>query len=212
MNQVRIRAIAKHVPRTVVHSDELDVRLGQPSGSIERSTGVQRRHWVADDETVASLGAEALCKALDRASMTTAELDLLITAGAAFDLAVPHGSVLMKAMLPDMRPDFPCFHVHSTCLSFLNALDVAHAYLETGRSRTIAIVCAEISSPMLTSADPKTYGLFGDAAVAVIIQAADVAGGYVCRGSRFVNYAAGAELARLRIGGRVNRGRTADAD
>jgi 3-oxoacyl-[acyl-carrier-protein] synthase-3 len=208
---IKILGMAKQLPRTVVSSRDLDDRTGQPYGSIEKSTGVSSRHWVADDETVTSLGSAAFMRALGQASLDLREIDLLITAGAAFDMAVPHGSVLLKAALPDLEPDFPCFHVHSTCLSFLNALDVAHAMLESGRHCTIAIVCAEISSPMLTHTDPKTYGLFGDAGVAMIIQRSDV-GGYVCRGSRFENYPAGAELARLRIGGRSNRGRTSDPD
>lgn len=208
---IRILGIAKHLPRTTVYSTTLDDNTGQPHGSIEASTGVHVRHWVCDDETVSSLGAAALMKAVDAAGINLHSIDLLITAGAAFDLAVPHGSALLKAALPDLDPDFPCFHVHSTCLSFLTALDVAHAYIESGRHATIAIVCAEIASPMLTVADPKTYGLFGDAAVAMIIQRSDT-DGYRCCGSRFENYPSGATLARLRIGGRVNRGRTAEQD
>lgn len=208
---ISILGIAKHLPKTVVYSTTLDEHTGQPHGSIESSTGVHARHWVSDNETVTTLGATALLKAIERSSISLREIDLLITAGAAFDQAVPHGSAMLKASLPDLEPNFPCFHVHSTCLSFLTALDVAHAYIESGRHTTIAIVCAEIASPMLTSADPKTYGLFGDAAVAMIIKGSSQ-GGYACRGTLFENYPAGAHLARLRIGGRTNRGRTSEAD
>jgi 3-oxoacyl-[acyl-carrier-protein] synthase III len=204
---MKIVAIEKYLPPNCVYSVDLDKRLGIPAGHLEKLTGVKNRYQITEGEqSVTDLGANALKLALKKAHLQASDIDLLIATGAIFDYPVPNNSTLIKSKITDDSTAFPCFDVDSTCLSFLNGLDIAHLYLQSGRYKRIAIVSAEITSIGLSEKDEKTFGLFGDAAVAMIVE--NNTEGYTPSFTHFVNYPSGAMLATMPVGGVMNRGRT----
>lgn len=205
--KIQIQSIEKYLPGTAIHSEELEIRMGIPLGWIEKNTGVKTRYWANADETVASMAAKALQKALTSADLAADKLDLLIYAGASYDYPIPHNAGRIKKEL-GTTAKFPCFDVDSTCLSFLNALDIAHLYFQRDSFQTIAIVSAELSSRALNPKDPKTYGLLGDAAVAVILAKNEQ--GYEPLAPYFINNPEGADLAWIPTGGSVSRGMAQD--
>ena len=203
--RINIKAIEKYLPKSRISSESLDHILNGRIGRIQKNTGVEFRHHVSGKETVCEMGAIALTEVLNKAMMNPSDIDLLIYAGASFDYPVPHNSVIIKSKICDDNIDFPCIDIDTTCLSFLNALDVAHLYLETKRYQRIAIVCSEIASKALTANDEKVFGLFGDASLAMILESSEKVG-YVPIYTDFKNYPSGALYAMLPIGGAVNRG------
>lgn len=205
--KIQIQSIEKYLPGTAVQSEELEVRMGIPMGWIEKNVGVKTRYWANADETVASMAATALQKALTSAGLAADTLDLLIYAGASYDYPIPHNAGRIKKEL-GTTAKFPCFDVDSTCLSFLNALDIAHLYFQRPHICTIAIVSAELSSRALNPNDPKTYGLLGDAAVAMILTKNKA--GYEPFAPYFINNPEGADLAWIPTGGSVSRGMAQD--
>lgn len=206
---MKIIAIEKYLPPNCVYSTDLDRQLGIREGHIEKLTGVKSRYQItAGEQSVTDLGANALKLALKKANLQASDLDLLIATGAIFDYPVPNNSTLIKSKITDDSNAFPCFDVDSTCLSFLNGLDIAHLYLHSGRYQRIAIVSAEITSIGLSEKDEKIFGLFGDAAVAMIVENSTY--GYLPTFTRFVNYPSGAMLATMPVGGVINRGRDED--
>lgn len=209
--RIHLRAIESHLPGVPISSGELDALTGGVSGRIEKNTGVLSRYHVTPDIHVADMGAAALSKTLTAAGMTIGELDLLIYAGASFDYPVPHTSVLIKSKLADDLITFPCLDVDTTCLSFLTALDIANLYLTSERYHTIAIVSSEIASRALTPKDEKVFGLFGDAAVAVILQTSNQ-NGYQQGYTKFTNFPSGALYAHVPVGGAAERGMTIPSD
>lgn len=202
---ILIKAIEKHLPEKRLHSSEMDERSNMPTGRIEKHTGVTYRHHLSGTESVCSIGAEALKKALNSANLPVSSIDLLIFCGASFDYPVPHNAAIIKSLIADDSINFHCLDINSTCLSFLNALDIANMYLETNRHRRIALVCSEVSSRALTPRDEMVFGLFGDAAVALILEKSET-GGYHQLFSNFINYPSGSMLAHVPIGGAINRG------
>ncbi|MGL5891195.1 MAG: 3-oxoacyl-ACP synthase III family protein, partial [Bacteroidia bacterium] len=169
------------------------------------------RHHAAAEESVCEMGANALKKALRAANLKPGDLDLLIYTGGSFDYPIPHNAGIIKSKITDDSCNFYCVDIDSTCLSFLNGLDVAHLYLQANRYNRIAIVCAEMASRAITPEEEKTFGLFGDGAVALIIENTDGLG-YTPTYVNFVNYPSGAMLAYLPIGGAINRGRNETKD
>jgi len=206
-----IRAIEKQLPERRIHSTEMEERANVRTGRIEKHTGVIFRHHISGNESVCSMGSEALKKALNTAQMPISSIDLLIFCGASFDYPVPHNAAIIKSYIADDSVNFHCLDINSTCLSFLNALDIANMYLETNRYRRIALVCSEVSSRALTPKDEMVFGLFGDAAVAMIIEKSE-SGGYHQEFSNFINYPSGAMLAHVPLGGAINRGINSSSD
>lgn len=209
--KINIQSIAKYLPKNRIASETLDVLANGRIGRIEKNTGVKFRHHVSDDESVCQMGAEALSLALTKAELKPADIDLLIFAGTSFDYPVPHNSAIIKSKITDDSVLFNCLDINTTCLSFLSALDVAHLYLQSGRHQRIAIVCAEIASKALSPTDEKVFGLFGDAAVALIIENHETLG-YTPVCTHFKNYPSGVFYTNVPIGGAINRGIHADSD
>ncbi len=209
--KIKILAIAKYLPKNRIASEMLDEIANGRIGRIEKNTGVQFRHHVSDNESVCQMGAEALILALKKADLQPSDLDLLISAGASYDYPVPHNAVIIKSKITDDTVNFNCIDINATCLSFVSALDVAHLYLQAGRHKRIAIVCSEIASKALSPTDEKVFGLFGDAAVALIIEGSESMG-YTPILTQFKNYPSGVLYTVVPIGGAINRGFQADAN
>ena len=198
-----IRSIARYLPQTVIGSKSLDSNAGIREGWIEKNTGVSSRHWACGKDTVCSMAANALSAAMSQACITHADLDLLIYAGSCHDYPVPHNSVIIKSMISDDSATFNCMDIDTTCLSFIQALDVASLYLDSGRHKRVAVVSAEMPSIALQPSDPKVYGLFGDAAVAVILEQTATRSVLY---TNFENYPSGAHWAIVPTGGANDRG------
>ena len=210
-----IRSIEKHLPGKSIYSTTLDeICQGRPH-RIEKNTGVNHRYHAADGETICTMAVSALKRALDAAHLEPKDIDLLISCGASYDYPVPHNSVIIKSKITDDSVNFNCIDVDSTCLSFLRAWDIAHLYIQSGRANRVALVCSEIASCALSPSDEKVFGLFGDAAVSMIIEKAGTGNDryvYEVEKTLFENYPSGAMLAHVPLGGGVNRGRGANAD
>jgi 3-oxoacyl-[acyl-carrier-protein] synthase-3 len=208
---INILAIEKYLPKNRITSEELDKVVNGKVGRIEKNSGVKFRHHVSENETVAQMGANALTKALNKANLKPKDLDLLIFSGASFDYPVPHNSAIIKSKITTDEVNFHCFDIDSTCLSFMNALDLAQLYLEAGRYKRIAIVSSEIASKALSPHDEKVFGLFGDAAVGIILESSSTTG-YKQTFANFKNFPSGALQACVPLGGAVNRGIDAPAN
>lgn len=166
----RIAGIGMAVPKNKVTSDALEKELGISSGYSESYNGVKERYFVTD-ETVSSMGAEALTNALDDAGLELSDIDMLIGAGVSFDYALPHRAVSVLAEMTNGNNfNLPAIDVNNSCLSFVSAFEVASNLLQNSQYKRIAIIDSEISSKNLNPKDEKTATLFGDAAVAVILE------------------------------------------
>jgi 3-oxoacyl-[acyl-carrier-protein] synthase III len=204
--KIRIQAASTCLPGEAISSETLEQRIGLHTGWSAYNTGVSSRQWAKPGATVQVLGAKVLNEALMLADLKAQDLNLLLFAGASFDHPVPHNACLIKQQLvPSSSPPFPCFDIDGTCLSFLHALDIAHLYLQHRSMKRVAIVCVELPSSGLNPADPKTYTLFGDAALALILEANETEG-YQPSPAYVVNDAEGARLAMVPSGGLQNRG------
>lgn len=169
--RIQIRSTGRYLPRRVVTSEELEVELGLERGFISARNGVVTRRVAdtASGETTAQMCAWAAEDALERAGMSRDELDLIVFASAGPQQVIPDTAPFVQTALGLGDSGVTCFSVHSTCLSFLSALDVVSCMIECGRYRNVLIVCSELSSLSMNPKDPKTYTLFGDGAAAAII-------------------------------------------
>lgn len=168
---VQILGTGTYLPKKISYSSDLEKELGLPKGFIEKRNGVQTRR-IADQskgENTSQMCAWAAKNALHAAKITPENLNLILFASASPEQAIPDTAPLIQEKLGLGESGIPCFSVHSTCLSFLTALDVASSFIASKRYKNILIACCEMSSISLNPADPKTYTLFGDAAAAVVV-------------------------------------------
>lgn len=201
MSAASILGMGVQLPRAVMSSRELDVRLGRPPGWLERSCGVRQRHVASDDESQEAMGTAAARAALDDAGIDGASIDLLLFAAAVGRQPIPATAPLIKRELGLDAHAFPAYDINATCLSALVAMDIAALHIAAGRARRVLIVASEIASrAMPWSADPRTAGLFGDGAAALVIGSGDKP--HMRLGCALIEtYAAGYDHCQLAAGG-----------
>lgn len=197
----------RYVPNTLVTADEIDQTLKLPSGWTFRHTGVQTRYVAAPSDSNADLGAVALQRAIQSAGLQPTDLDLIVCASGSFDQPIPFNACLLMQHLGWEQYPIASFDIDATCLSFLVALDVVTGLLMAGRYSRVAIVTSEIASRSLNAKDPKTYGLFGDAAAAIILEQSAGETGLLVTHRKFETHAGGASMVRVEGGGNARHPR-----
>jgi 3-oxoacyl-[acyl-carrier-protein] synthase-3 len=164
---------------------------------IEDKTGVITRYH-AEDETIASMAAEAVTKAMEKTDLNYSDIDLLIAAGGTPDQPIPHNSGLIHKELK-LPSTVTGFDVNATCLSFVQALKVASALLSTGTHKKIIIVSSEKPSVGLYYESPESAALLGDGAVAFILGHTDEDKGILF--SEFTTHSESIHLTEIPAGG-----------
>lgn len=197
---LRIAGMGRYLPERVVTNAELEALCGLAEGALDRSAaGVVTRRWVAPGETNSTMGARAAREAVASAGLELGEIDLILNASGTQEQAIPDGAALMQRELG--MSGTPTLSVHSTCLGFLRALDVAGAFLATGRYKKILIINADIASVGLNFNEPTSAPLFGDAAAACVVVPAAPDEASCIEVARFETFGEGAALTEIRGGG-----------
>lgn len=207
---LQLVSMGKALPARTVTSAELEKHMHLEPGWILARSGVNVRHYAEVGDTNASLGAKALQRALDKAQLQFTDIDLLINASGSYDHPIPDTSCLIQRELGQGDSGVPCFSVDATCLSFISALDVASAFLATGRYKRIAIVSSEISSRSLNPNEWESATLLGDGAAAAIVQRTPVNQHSALLASRMETYGNGAMHIHIPAGGNVQHPRVED--
>jgi 3-oxoacyl-[acyl-carrier-protein] synthase III len=197
---IKIIGLGRSLPSRIVPSSELEGIYGLPAGWVERRNGVRERRWVTT-ETASFMAAEAAREALDEAGLRPDQLSLIINASGTAEQAIPDTSALIQRQLGLGRSGIPAMSVHTTCLSFITALDVAATYLNAGRYKYILIVSSDISSCGINPKEPESATLVGDAAAAVVVTRSGEGDSSCMHHAHFKTYGDGASYTAIRGGG-----------
>ncbi len=166
---VFIRAIGVHTPERKLTNAELSTMVDTSDEWIKTRSGIAERRIAGPDENPSDMGAKAAAKALERAGLTPADVDLLIVATMTPDVPFPSTACLLQAKL-GLRRDIPCFDVSAACSGFVYALQVAKDMMRSGSYRRALVVGAEKLSSVVDWSDRTTCVLFGDGAGAVLLE------------------------------------------
>ena len=105
---------------------------------IVQRTGIRARHRAAEDETVFSLGRDALRKALDRAGIAADQLDMIIVASVSGEMLCPSTAArISEAVGAD---DAAVFDLAAACSGFLYGMNMADTMIRCGRAERIAVI------------------------------------------------------------------------
>ncbi len=158
------------LPDTVVTNADLEARLDTTDEWIVTRSGIRERRIGG---TVSSLAIDAGRRALERAGLAPAQVDLLVLATCTPDLAVPATSAAVHYAL---GLSGGAFDVNAACSGFVYALVATHGVVSTGASRRALLIGADCVSLLTDPDDRATAVLFADGAGAVVIEASDTDG------------------------------------
>lgn len=195
---LKILSTGVALPPHRVDSLAIDLRLGKKPGYVEKRFGIACRYHARDDASQSELAVAALDDALRRGGIEPAAIDLLIFASAIPVQALPFSAVhvLQASRLP---PGTAGFDINASCVSFIQALQVAAGLLNGGAYRRIAIVSAELASRGIDWAHEESSLIFGDGAACAIVERGDGTSGILS--CLLETYPEGASYCEIRAGG-----------
>ena len=159
------------LPKRRVTNAELAETVDTSDEWIVERTGIRSRYIAGDDETTASLAADAARKALADAGIDPSEIGLIVLATATPDQTFPSSATKVQAILG--IDDCVAFDVQAVCSGFLYALSVAESMIRGGTAKAAIVIGSETFSRILDWEDRATCVLFGDGAGAVVLKAED---------------------------------------
>lgn len=166
-----ITGLGKYVPEQIVTNDDLSKLMDTNDAWIQERTGIiERRHIKkGDGNSTSIMGVKAATIALERASLSPQDIDMVVFATLSPDMYFPGGGVEVQHMM-GMRT-IPALDVRNQCSGFVYGVSVADQFIKTGMYKNILVIGSENHSGGL---DFSTRGrdvsvIFGDGAGAAVL-------------------------------------------
>ena len=160
---IKISGIGYYLPKNIETSEKLAPKIDKSVDWIISQTGVKERRVSNID--VDLMGAKA-----SKLALKNEVPDLILNASGVGKQVIPDTSVFIQKELG--FKGIPSFTIHSTCLSFLVALNTAANFISQGSYKKILIVSSDRGARGRNFNEPESAALLGDAAAAVLVEKA----------------------------------------
>ena len=169
---VGLAGIGSRLGSRVVLSDELAEQFPEVDvDGVIRRTGIERRHWVAEDESPLSLAVDACREVLSSEELALSEVDLIVCSTGTPISATPSMACLVLHELSSVYGEHQAqvYDVNAACSGYLTALQCAYDFLQFQPEAKALVVTTEALSTRIDPQDFSTALLFGDAATATVL-------------------------------------------
>ena len=155
------------MPAARVTTAELAERLGVSEDWIVSRTGIRARPVAAPDDRLSEFAALAGSRALSRAGVDPADIDLVLVATLTQDELMPNAAPLVAHAIGADRAG--AIDVGAACTGFLSGLSLGAAQIETGRAEHVLLIGADFTTRIVDWGDKRTAPLFGDGVGAAVL-------------------------------------------
>lgn len=175
-NGITISSMAGAVPKNRLDNRNFTTFFDQQTVSdIVNKTGVEERRISDDSTTSADLCLAAANQLFKDNNINKSEIDILLFISQTPDYRMPATSVILQGKL-GLSKSTAAFDINLGCSGFVYALSTAYSYAQQSHIRKVLILNGETRSKVYHPKDRKTGFIFGDAAVAAIIEKDDNVG------------------------------------
>jgi 3-oxoacyl-[acyl-carrier-protein] synthase III len=163
-----IAGVGSYVPAKVLTNADLEKMVNTSDEWITTRTGIKERRIAAKDEFTSDLAAQAATRAMQKAGVTAAEIDLIVVATITPDMPFPSTAALVQRKIGATRA--AAFDLEAACSGFIYGLEVAQQFIMSRTYDTVLVIGAEKLSSIVDWEDRNTCVLFGDGAGAAILR------------------------------------------
>ena len=164
---VGIIGLGKYVPAKKVTNVELEKFVDTDDEWIRTRTGIEARHFAADDEDTSDLAIHAAKEALQQAALSAEQIDMVIVATVTPDQAFPSVANIVQDAIG--AKNAASMDMSAACTGFMYGLVTAQQFVQTGAYNNVLVIGVEKLSKVLDFEDRNTAVLFGDGASAAIV-------------------------------------------
>ncbi len=167
-----INGIGAYLPEYILTNDELSKMVDTSDEWIMTRIGVKERRILKEDGLGTShMGALAVEDLIKKTGLNRDEIDILICATVTPDMLFPATANIIcdKVGIKNAWG----FDINAGCSGFIFSFANCASLIESGRAKKIVLVTGERMSAITDYTDRSTCPLFGDGAVAMLIEPGD---------------------------------------
>lgn len=159
--------IASYLPKRILRNEELSELFPEwTPQKIEKKLGVRGRHIAAEGETALDMAGKACEKLFATVDRTIIDFVLLCTQSP--DYLLPTSACILQDRL-GLRTEIGALDYNLGCSGFVYGLSLAKGLLMSGVAENVLLVVSETYSKHIHPMDKGNRSIFGDAAVAMLI-------------------------------------------
>jgi 3-oxoacyl-[acyl-carrier-protein] synthase III len=136
-----VLSVATELPQQRLTSAEIASKLGIEEQWILSRTGIRERRQARPDERLSDFAARAGARALERAGVQAADLDLVLVATMSQDELTPNTAPIVAHALGADKAG--AIDVGAACTAFLSGLSLGAAQIEAGRAERVLLIGAD---------------------------------------------------------------------
>lgn len=163
---IRISAIEISLPESCVNIESYRPRFENFDLAVSRS-GVTQKHVAGESETALDLAVNAFEKLEAREPGTLASLDGIIFITQTPDYLFPGNSNLLMKRL-GIEQNILNYDLNQGCAGFVYGANLAQSMIATNQASTVALICSDTYSKIISPDDRGTSLLFGDGCAVTI--------------------------------------------
>ena len=172
MKKAIITGIEASIPDYILTNEELTHMVDTSDEWITTRTGIKERRILKGEGVATStMGADAVKKLLEATDTPPDEIDLVVCATVTPDMPFPATANIISDKCGIMNAWG--YDINAGCCGFIFSFNTVASFIESGRSKKAILVCGERMSSITDYTDRNTCPLFGDAAVALLIEPTD---------------------------------------
>ncbi len=171
MTKIRaaITGIEAYLPEYILTNEELSRMVDTSDEWIMQRIGIkERRILKGKDLATSDMGAEATRRLLAKTGTKVDDIELIIVATVTPDMFFPSTACVIADKVGIKKAWG--FDLSAACSGFIYALQTASQFIETGRYKKVLVVAGDKMSSVTNYTDRTTCPLFGDAAVAILLE------------------------------------------
>jgi 3-oxoacyl-[acyl-carrier-protein] synthase-3 len=165
----KITGIEAYLPEYILTNEELSQMVETSDEWIMQRVGIKERRILKEKGLATSdMGAEAVKELLKKTGTKPEEIELVIVATITPDMMFPSTACLVadKAGIKNAWG----FDLSAACSGYIFALQTASQFIESGKNKKVVLVAGDKMSSITDYTDRTTCVLFGDAAVATLLE------------------------------------------
>ena len=163
MSNIRIIGNGIYLPKYKIENSILEKQLGLEKGYIQKRTGIKKRFY-AKEEKIEEMAFNAATKCLKE----NKEVDLIITSTTSTKILMPGISNYIQKKLNINK--CICLDILAGCSGYINALDIAKMYIDSGKVKKALIIGVDKLSDYVNNKDTNTSIILADGAGATLIE------------------------------------------
>ncbi|MBO2631461.1 3-oxoacyl-[acyl-carrier-protein] synthase III C-terminal domain-containing protein [Shewanella algae] len=150
----------------IEHFDKQDKSVA----SILEKTGRKLRYQIeGTEENSLTMAIEAAKIVLQRAHLSASDIDIIVFISTTPEMLSPTNALMIHKVLSG-KEDTLCFDLNGNCIGMFIAVEQVTRTLKFSNKNRALIIGSDFNNLLADPQNPITYSIFGDAAVALILE------------------------------------------